>query len=69
MKRKKRLRSSSKDLEPTAHNDQETTTESKFKGKLGRRGFLKVGAGAAAVTLANPLDSIAQPHNPQKSQR
>jgi FtsP/CotA-like multicopper oxidase with cupredoxin domain len=64
MKRKKRLGSSSKDLEPTANNDQETTTESNSKGKLGRRGFLKVGAGAAAVTLANPLESIAQPHNP-----
>src|ERR1051325_5442497 len=61
MKRKKRLGPSSKDLEPTANNDQETTTESNSKGKIGRRGFLKVGAGAAAVTLANPLESIAQP--------
>ena len=61
MKRKKRLGPSSKDHEPIANNDQETTTESNSKGKLGRRGFLKVGAGAAAVTLANPLESIAQP--------
>ncbi|HJP93684.1 MAG TPA: multicopper oxidase domain-containing protein [Pyrinomonadaceae bacterium] len=59
MKRKKRLGSSTKDHEPTANNDQETTTESNSKGKVGRRGFLKIGAGAAAVTLANPLESIA----------
>jgi len=60
MKRKKRLGSSNKDHEPTANSDQETTTESSSKGKVGRRGFLKIGAGAAAVTLANPLESIAQ---------
>ncbi len=53
MKRKKRTGLSSKQ---TANNDQETGS----KGKLGRRGFLKIGAGAAAVTLANPLESIAQ---------
>jgi len=56
MKRKKRSGSSNRDLEPAANNDQETTTEP----KLGRRGFLKIGAGAAAVTLANPLESVAQ---------
>jgi L-ascorbate oxidase len=56
MKRKKRLGPSSKDHEPTANNNQETDS----KGKLGRRGFLKIGAGAAAVTLANPFESIAQ---------
>src|SRR5215216_598914 len=60
MKRKKRSGSSNSsdtDLQP---NDQQTTTDSDSKGKLGRRGFLKVGAGAAALTLANPLDSVAQ---------
>lgn len=57
MKRKKRLGSAEKDPKPLTDNDQETTTD---KGKLGRRGFLKIGAGAAAVTLANPLESIAQ---------
>ncbi|HKG80297.1 MAG TPA: multicopper oxidase domain-containing protein [Pyrinomonadaceae bacterium] len=63
MKRKKRPGPSSKDLEPTANNDQDTTTNSDSKGKVGRRGFLKIGAGAAAVTLANPLESIAEPRN------
>ena len=58
MKRKKRFGSSDdKDPKPTTNNEQETTTD---KGKLGRRGFLKIGAGAAAVTLVNPLESIAQ---------
>src|ERR1041385_2382237 len=55
MKRKKPL-GPSEDPESTANNDQETDS----KDKLGRRGFLKIGAGAAAVTLANPLESIAQ---------
>ena len=56
MKRKKRLGSSdNKDPKPTV-NDQEITD----KVNLGRRGFLKIGAGAAAVTLANPLEAIAQ---------
>jgi len=57
MKRKERFGSSDQDPKPTANNEQETTTE---KGNLGRRGFLKIGAGAAALTLANPLESIAQ---------
>ena len=56
MKREKRPGPSSKDLD----NDPETTTDSGSKSKLGRRGFLKVGAGAAAVALANPLESVAQ---------
>ena len=59
MKRRKRS-GSSDNQEPAATNDQETTPDSNAKGKLGRRGFLKVGAGAAAVTLANPLESMAQ---------
>src|SRR4030095_12534616 len=60
MKRKKRLGSAEKDPKPIADNEQETTSDSDSKAKLGRRGFLKFGAGAAAVTLANPLQSIAQ---------
>jgi len=64
MKRKKRPGPSGKDLEPTATNDQETGS----KPKLGRRGFLKIGAGAAAITLANPLESIAQQRRTTKLQ-
>ena len=60
MKRKERLSSSDKDSKPTVNNDQETKANSESKTKLGRRGFLKIGAGAAAVTLATPLESIAQ---------
>jgi FtsP/CotA-like multicopper oxidase with cupredoxin domain len=60
MKRKKRP-GPSNDLEPTANSEQEiTTTDSGPKGRLGRRGFLKIGAGATALTLANPLETIAQ---------
>jgi L-ascorbate oxidase len=58
MKRKKRPGPSYKDHEPIANSDQETKTNS--KGKLGRRGFLKIGAGATAAALANPIESIAQ---------
>lgn len=67
MKRKKRSGSSpSSDEDPKLiTNDQETTTGSGSKRKLGRRGFLKIGAGAAAVTLANPLESIAQTRSSQ----
>jgi FtsP/CotA-like multicopper oxidase with cupredoxin domain len=60
MKRKNRLGSSRNDLKPTANDDQEPTLDSNSKGKFGRRGFLKVGAGAAAATLVAPVDSIAQ---------
>ena len=63
MTRKKRSGSSDssdEDLKQTANNDQETTTDSESKSKLGRRGFLKVGAGAAALTLADPLDALGQ---------
>jgi FtsP/CotA-like multicopper oxidase with cupredoxin domain len=58
MKRKKRPGPSYKDHEPIVNSDQETKTNS--KGKLGRRGFLKIGAGATAAALANPMESIAQ---------
>jgi FtsP/CotA-like multicopper oxidase with cupredoxin domain len=57
MKRKNRPGSSREDLESTANN-QETTPEPDSKGKFGRRGFLKVGAGAAAATLVTPMESI-----------
>jgi FtsP/CotA-like multicopper oxidase with cupredoxin domain len=62
MKRKKRAGSSDSSDEDLKliPNDRETTTDSGSKGKVGRRGFLKIGAGAAAVTLANPLESVAQ---------
>jgi len=62
MKRKKRSGSSDKDLKLTPNTEQETPTDidSDSKRKFGRRGFLKLGAGAAAITLADPLDSIAQ---------
>jgi FtsP/CotA-like multicopper oxidase with cupredoxin domain len=56
----KRKKPRSEDLKPTANSDQETTTDSGSKEKFGRRGFLKIGAGVAAVTLANPLESMAQ---------
>jgi FtsP/CotA-like multicopper oxidase with cupredoxin domain len=57
MKRKNRPGSSREDLESTANN-QETTPDSHSKGKFGRRGFLKVGVGAAAATLVTPMESI-----------
>ena len=62
MKRKKRSGSSASSDEDSKliTNDQETTPDSDSKRKLGRRGFMKIGAGAAAVTLANPLESVAQ---------
>jgi FtsP/CotA-like multicopper oxidase with cupredoxin domain len=60
MKRKKRSGPSNKDDELKIKSDEETPTDSSDKSKLGRRGFLKVGAGAAALTLANPLDTVAQ---------
>jgi FtsP/CotA-like multicopper oxidase with cupredoxin domain len=59
MKRKKRSGSSEKDPKPISNNNEETATEPTLKQKLGRRGFLKVGAGAAAVALTNPLESVA----------
>lgn len=63
MKRKKRLEPSREGLKPTANCDQETTPDS--DGQLGRRGFLKVGAGAAAAALATPIESIADPQRPR----
>jgi FtsP/CotA-like multicopper oxidase with cupredoxin domain len=60
MKRKKHSGSSEKDPKLTAKNEPETSTDSTPNKGLGRRGFLKIGAGAAAVTLVNPLESIAQ---------
>ena len=59
MKRKNLPGSSREDLEKTANHDKETTTDSGSKRKLGRRGFLKAGAGAAAAALTIPVESLA----------
>lgn len=58
MKRKNLPGPSGEDLKETANPDQATTTDSGSKRKLGRRGFLKLGAGATAAALATPVESI-----------
>ncbi|MCM3870654.1 MAG: multicopper oxidase family protein [Pyrinomonadaceae bacterium] len=61
MKRKNRLGPSREGLKPTASGDQETKPDSDPKSGLGRRGFLKAGAGAAVVALVTPTESVAAP--------
>lgn len=60
MKRKEPVNPAGEDLEITSNSNEEKESDSGSKSKLGRRGFLKIGAGAAAITLTNPLDAIAQ---------